>query len=392
MCKILFFNNLFYPDSYGGAEKTMKIIVDGLYSKGYSVAVAALRPHITNMEVEKREYTIYRIPIINVDYELFTEKMPRHSRIVWKIKDVYNPDQIKFVKHVINKERPDIIFCHNLAGWSSSLWATINEYKIPIIQVVHDLYILCPRCMFNKGKSCKSQCMSSRILRLPYKHFSQKISAVVSISKYIEDTITKNGYFQSSIKKVIYNTRIIPSLEATRKSINAFGFIGNVMPHKGIEILLDAYHMSTIPVPLYVAGKCEERYKHLLLEKINSDERIKFLGYIDSSSFYKEIDVAVIPSLWDEPLGMVAVEALASNIPVISTGAGGLSEIVKNEENGLIFKPYNAECLRVCLEKMYFDNELFQKLQVGARKSVETFLNPNRQIWEYDDLIRKLVM
>ena len=370
----------------------MKIIVDGLHEIGYDVVVVALRPHIKKLEIEENDYKIYRVPILNIDHELFTEKLVRHKRIAWKLRDVYNEGQANFVTSIIEREQPNVIFCHNLAGWSSSLWRVIHEHKIPSIQVVHDLYILCPRCMFNKGKSCKSQCLSSRILRLPYKYFSQKISAVVSISKYIEDTITQNGYFQSSIKKVIYNTRIIPSLEIKHKSVYAFGFIGNVMPHKGIEILLEAYHMSSIPVPLYVAGKCEDRYKQLLLEKINSDERIEFLGYIDSSSFYKKIDVAVIPSLWDEPLGMVAVEALASNIPVISTGAGGLSEIVKNEENGLIFKPYNVECLRVCLEKMYFDNELFQKLQVGARKSVETFLNPNRQIWEYDDLIRKLVM
>src|SRR5690606_4147474 len=108
--------------------------------------------------------------------------------------------------------KPDVVSCHNLAGWSVGVWDAVHQQGIPIVQVLHDLYLLCANSnMFRGDSPCTRQCMDCRFLRYRHKEKSTQVSAVVGISRSILTRFIEMGYFQNAAKFVIYNTRQVPS-------------------------------------------------------------------------------------------------------------------------------------------------------------------------------------
>jgi len=97
-----------------------------------------------------------KIPNFYLPYFQGTNRPNAIKRFLWHLVDVYNPVSRKIVKQYLNIIKPDVIIVHNIAGWSPSIWETISKYKVPIIQVLHDSYLLCPRNMFQKEKYVKT--------------------------------------------------------------------------------------------------------------------------------------------------------------------------------------------------------------------------------------------
>lgn len=109
-------------------------------------------------------------------------------------------------------------------------------------------------------------------------------------------------------------------------------------------------------------------------DKTLGREWLKPLGWHKFSevcAFYQESDICVVPSIWEEPFGLVAVEAMATGRPVVVSDVGGLQEIVVHGETGFIFhrdKPAElADYLRTLLD----DPELRRRMGEAGRKRVE---------------------
>ena len=75
----------------------------------------------------------------------------------------------------------------------------------------------------------------------------------------------------------------------------------------------------------------DEYFKKLIEESRGYEDRIVFTGYVfpeDMPAIYTLGDVLVIPSMWEEPFGVVALEGMAMKVPIIATNSGGLVEAV----------------------------------------------------------------
>ncbi|NJK81096.1 MAG: glycosyltransferase family 4 protein [Chloroflexaceae bacterium] len=127
-------------------------------------------------------------------------------------------------------------------------------------------------------------------------------------------------------------------------------FIGRVVDEKGVHILIDAWAqvVQQVAARLVLAGhgplfeNCKAHAAHLGLES-----RISFPGRItdeERSQFYRAADVAVFPSIY-EPFGIVALEAQAAQCPVVVSATGGLQEIVRPHETGILVQPASVESL-----------------------------------------------
>jgi glycosyltransferase involved in cell wall biosynthesis len=120
--------------------------------------------------------------------------------------------------------------------------------------------------------------------------------------------------------------------------------VANLLHGKGHDVLIRAISLLPDEVHAAIAGRgpLEERLRGLARD-LGVLERVHFLGYIEEvSSIYKDARVCVIPSLW-EGFGMVAVEAMASGVPVVASRIPGLSEVVG--EAGVLFETGNASDL-----------------------------------------------
>jgi glycosyltransferase involved in cell wall biosynthesis len=131
----------------------------------------------------------------------------------------------------------------------------------------------------------------------------------------------------------------------------AFGLIGTILPHKGVEILIDAFKRvvaDNVRLKIYGGYFEEHEYYSRLLAKAEGDKRIEFCGDYDLNNIaqvMEEINVVVVPSLWYENAPLVISTAQAFGIPVIATRLGGMKEMVVDGVNGFTFRLGDAEDL-----------------------------------------------
>jgi len=173
------------------------------------------------------------------------------------------------------------------------------------------------------------------------------------------------------------------------------GFAGQWVPGKGINELLEAWDVVQAEMPdaeLLLAGgpalwknvdgvaqadECGERVR-----QAESQGRLRCVGAIPRNrmpEFWNSMDVMVMPSLC-ESFGLVVLEAMACGIPVVSTSAGGLKEIVVDGETGLLVPPGDAHALSVALRKMLADESLRRRLARGALRRAQAFSLERRSI------------
>jgi len=394
--KILAINVLYYPLVGGGAEITIKNLYEGLAEREYEINVLTFTDNKQVYE-EINRVKVFREKIPNLYLPLFINKKKPSILIrrLWHLIDVYNPLSRKLVENYIDKIKPDIIISHNIPGFSPSIWSAAYSKGIPLVQVLHDLYLLCPTNMFKENRICKERCIKCSLARLPHKILSNKVSAVVGISKFILNKALTYGYFLNTpIKTVIYNSRNIKISETKPRKFDGnvhFGFIGNIAPNKGLEVLLKAYmKIKNRNTRLYIAGSGEIKYVNYLKSKYK-DNSIIWLGWIKPGEFFQIVDFTVVPSIWYEALGMVVVESLAYGIPVIASNIGGIPEMVEENVNGLLFEPGNDEDLANKLvlvsEKITFWKEKAEIIKKRAKK----FIDFDSWLDKWEELVSKCI-
>lgn len=109
-------------------------------------------------------------------------------------------------------------------------------------------------------------------------------------------------------------------------------------------------------------------------ESLNSDW-FKAVGWHDHRQIrelYAKADICVTPSIWSEPFGMVAVEAMASGRPVVASRVGGLQHIVTESETGYLYEPGDATALANALDTLIDDPALRRRMGEAARIRAET--------------------
>ena len=99
----------------------------------------------------------------------------------------------------------------------------------------------------------------------------------------------------------------------------------------------------------------------------------------------------MVPSLWAEPFGMVAVEACAFQKPVIAARMGGLPEIVRDGVNGLLCNPDDRDSLGRALQCLHDDTELRQRLSLLSRTAVADLLSMDTMLDQYQALFEDVL-
>lgn len=154
--------------------------------------------------------------------------------------------------------------------------------------------------------------------------------------------------------------------------------IGRLLPWKGQELLINAFHKLTLShnnIRLLVAGgppKGREGFSHHLKElvaKLKIKDKVEMLGFIDNTSeLYKKADLVVVPSLAPEPFGRVAIEAMGYGRPIVAARHGGLVEILEDNEGGLLFEPNSTDDLVEKISLFINDEEFLSTQSIKAKE------------------------
>ena len=158
-------------------------------------------------------------------------------------------------------------------------------------------------------------------------------------------------------------------------------YSGQLHEYKGTHLTLSALHHLNEKEPgkysLTIAGTGPEHYVQQLkkqAKKLGMDPLVTFAGKLprdEMSSTYQSHDILLVTSLWEEPFGLIHLEAMASGTPVISTFRGGMKEFLVHGEVCLTFEPDTANDLSDKIQTLIDDPPLREKIIQNARKMIE---------------------
>ncbi len=167
-------------------------------------------------------------------------------------------------------------------------------------------------------------------------------------------------------------------------------FAGRLSVQKAVDVALDALtRVEGLDLVLAGDGPDAEKLRTLAGE-LGLDGRARFLGPQPRSTVFELLsagDAVVLPSKW-ENFPHVLVEALAVGTPVIATAAGGVTEIVRDGENGLLVPPEDPEALAAAIRRYFGDADLRERLRAAGPPSVERF-SPERIYGRLEELLRE---
>ena len=157
-------------------------------------------------------------------------------------------------------------------------------------------------------------------------------------------------------------------------------FLGTLSPHKGPDILLRAMPkiLKSIPdVKLVFVGSGEIRKKlERMCKKIGIEKNVKFTGFVGDilkkALYYKSADVFVLPSFL-EIFGIVNLEAMACSVPIVASKVGGIPDVVKDGENGLLVPPKDSEALADAIIYLLENEDIREKMGKNGRTKVENY-------------------
>ena len=333
---------------------------------------------------------------------------------VQSVLQIYNPFAAACVTRTLKEFRPDVVvvnmFAHHLSP------AALFPLKdVPSVLLVSDYKTVCPigskllpdysLCTHRQGTVCLRKGCTGLLhwLRDRPRYFGiqravKSFSQIVTCSEWVKDVLQANDI----ASKTLLLPTPWPIDEPVRQATQypRFLFLGRLEREKGADVLLETVaNWTNRPnnLKLCLVGRGSHRNQlEQLTRELNLEQQVEFVDWLDKQSLVSEIMKSwtlVVPSLWAEPLGLVAVEAVVRGVPVIASQDGGLAEIVEQNESGLLFPNGDQDGLRRCLE-VIVNREVFPSLtlspEVVARKREQFALQP--YVDRFRELLHEVVM
>jgi len=403
--RILF--TLYDWNEVSGGTTFSKAVAKGLVLKGYEVYViyAAGNHEQIDTQYYIEETTdegvnligMYNRPVKFLDYEK-PEREIRDDRIV------------TIFEKYLDKIDPDVVNYHNFIGLSYGIIQPTLDRNIRTIFTPYNYHPIDPKLyMFTDDMEKWRDTdffANSDVPDLDRNHdlYSQRINVardginscdmVLAVSDRQAEIYDEFGIYPEIIYKVNQihdNLSLIKAKEnyAIGKPLRV-GFIGAVIPQKGIQTLIAACsQIEATDLKLNIYGYIDLEYRSLL-QSIHVNCEMVFHGAYDRDQFNEianTLDVVVVPSIWEDCAPLVVQEALAMGLPVIGSDLGGISDFIEDGYNGMIYDHSNSIELRDILLDIIKNPELLVELQTNCNVpiSFNDYLNHLSKV--YDTLI-----
>jgi L-malate glycosyltransferase len=238
--------------------------------------------------------------------------------------------------------------------------------------------------------------IKKKINSLLYGHL---VDRVVSVSEKVKRELMEDYQIDDGRIEVIHDGLDMAKFEGPGQGRREnsgtvrIGVISRLDRGKGLECFIDAIPEIVRAFPdvrFLVAGSgAIEESLRLRAQELRIDDKITFAGFRhDIPELLKDIDITLLPSP-DEAMSMIALESMASGVPVVATSGTGLVDIISNMENGVIVSPNDPKALADgAISLLKSDYRAFgQKAKAVVREKFAT----NRVIDQYESLLVSLV-
>jgi glycosyltransferase involved in cell wall biosynthesis len=303
------------------------------------------------------------------------DDMPRGAiqRLMWHAKDDLGAQST--AKAIMQEVQPDVVHTHNIGGLSTGIWRAAASLGIPIVHTIHDYYLLCPRTSrFRNGGICGSTCGDCRMLTMRRRHDSNLVGDIVGVSGAVLAEHTKQGLFANARQHVVHNIieQDMAADPVMPQSPVTFGFLGRVTVEKGAERLVTAYAAMKRPARLVIGGRADPALQERLRE-LAGEKPIEFPGFVKPTDFFRQIDVLVVPSIWQDPFPTVILEAQMAGKPTIGSRCGGIPEAIGGEAAGWTYDADAPRALTSLLDTVAAVPQAIMAKATGAKAASERF-------------------
>lgn len=158
-----------------------------------------------------------------------------------------------------------------------------------------------------------------------------------------------------------------------------FACVGRIDRQKGVDVAIRALARLPSTAVVSVWGTGDQRYleeMRQLARELGVGERVRFEGWADPDQLvriYAEADAVLFPVRWQEPFGLVPLEAMGIGRPVVTTARGGTAEFVRDGQNGLVFAADDDAALAQAIERLAHDARLREHICDGGRRTAANF-------------------
>jgi glycosyltransferase involved in cell wall biosynthesis len=380
MTKILF---IVTQSEFGGAQRYIFEVAKGLGEK-YEILVAAgegdgeLFRKISNLKTQNSKLNLKTQKL------KYLKRKPLPWQIILSMKEIYD---------LLKRERPDILFlCSTTAGLLGSIASFFYKLRTSNLEL---------RTIYRIGgwafKDPRNFVLNKILLWL------EKLTAPLKDKIIVNSEIDHQIAIKSKIcpaEKIvkIYNgidvneLKFFPKEEAREILLSKIpnsklrianfiiGCVANFYKTKGLPYLIKAAKIISINQPnqhksaFLIIGEGKERKKlESLIKKYNLENNVFLLGRIpDAYRYLKAFDIFVLPSL-KEGFPWIILEAMAAEVPIISTNVGAIPEIIENGVDGLLVEPKNSQALAKKIIWLIKNQEKAKEMTIKAKEKLKEF-------------------
>lgn len=375
--KFCLINNLYPPDVRGGAEIAVERLAQGLKKFGTVVVIATQEERgqsVSNQSGVK----VYRLRPANFYSYLTAAQASSLKRFFWHLADLFNFATAKKVKEILVSEDADVVWTHNLKGFSYQIPRVINQLKIPHLHTLHDYQLLDPHgSLYRQGRNLKKLSWPFKIYQFICRQLFSKVDVAISPSQFVLDKHLSYGFFKNCSSLAMPNpvawSNIKPGNRQASDKIRLL-YLGQLEEHKGIKFFLETfsrYPNNNFSLAVVGTGSLSD-----YLKEHYQDARIKFYGQIaheQLAEIFANIDLTVVPSLWWENSPTVIYESYAYQVPVLAADAGGIPELVQAGKIGYLFKAGDPRDLLAVLDKVAQNRANLAKLGLEGREFIKQY-------------------
>ena len=356
----------FFPPVRGGLEGHVDDLAAAQADRGHEIHVAT----ITGDPAPRHP-------------DVAAHVVPTAARSLLRYRDADRPFAVpmpdplarRHLGRLVHELRPDVVHAH---GW---LGASVPRSKVPVVLTAHDYALVCHlRTLVRRdGRTCAGpsarDCLTctGRSVRggllatgTAVGRRLWRLDAVITLSEQVARTLRT---FVDAPVEVCGG--LLPGSAGETEPVGLPNgpfvlYAGDDGAHKGLDVLLDAWR--ALPDITLVVATTRPLRRPLPAGVVGTS-----LARGAMPAAWRRASLAVVPSVWPEPFGMVAMEALAAGTPVVASRVGGLPEIVRDGIDGLLVAPADPHALAAAVRELLADGARRAAMAAAARAGAARF-------------------
>lgn len=363
-----------FADNFGRISNGMKIVIDGRFIKqtGIGRYIEEMVEQVLLLD-KKNEYVLI---VREKDKDLISLKAKNLSLLPVDM-DWYNfKEQIRLAK-IIESQKPDLV---HFTNFNFPL-----RYRGKFVMTIHDLTLLHFQNIRKRGVGTLKYKVRDQARRLAMRQGVKRAKMILVDSEYVKEDIAGTYHVRRN-KIVVAPLAGEAAYQRARVDLEKYGinkpflfYTGNAYPHKNLERLILAFGQLTtkylLDYQLVIGGKKDDFHEGLEEEvkKSGLSERVIFTGFVSDAELaglYKAATLYVLPSL-SEGFGLPGLEAMSYGLPVVSSNATCLPEVL--EDAAVYFNPRSVNDMAAVVAKVLADKDLQAKLVKKGYKQIKKY-------------------